>query len=465
MRAIVLRNSWQDAGATASDRKMTEHFIAGGALDYEHGKAIARHIFLATMAELDVRHAMLGKLGFSGGALIAGGARAPVEKPPFVIAFGKAAGRMAETLGEIMETSGGIVAAPHAPLSPRRLSGYAYFEGGHPVPTAGSLEGARAALALLAGLGPDDLVIFLVSGGGSAMFELPLDPEITLADLVDFHHILVTGELPIERINVLRKHISAVKGGRLAAAAFPARQLTIYISDVPPEFPSMVASGPTLADESTVDECYALAESRGLTGRFPPSIRKRFERRDLEETPKPGHEAFSRSQYFCLLSNQDAVDAAVRFARQAGFVTDSGIWDGDYREVADAALASLERSARISPGKPFCLVVGGEITCPVTGHGVGGRNSSFALYAARKIQGHRQVALSCATDGRDGNSPSSGAVCDGHTLARAAAHGLNAEKSLQASDAYHFFRALGETVETGFTENNVRDLRLLMSFD
>lgn len=451
------------------------HLIAGSALDYEHGKTIARHIFLATMADLDVRHAMLNKLSYAGGAFMAGDVIVPVEKPPRVVAFGKAAARMAETLGEIIETAGGVVVAPHSPSSLRRLSGYAYFEGGHPYPTAGSLEGARAALDLLAGLGPDDLVIFLVSGGGSALFELPLDPEITLADLAEFNRVLVTGDLPIERINVLRKHISAVKGGRLAAAAFPARLLTIYISDVPPEFPSMVASGPTLADESTVDECYALAESRGLIERFPPSIRERFKRRDLEETPKPGAEAFSRSHYFCLLSNQDAVDAAAGFANQAGFEVDSGTWDGDYREVADATLASLatiERSARPNAGnsagkagKPFCLVAGGEITCPVTGHGVGGRNSSFALYTARKIQGHRQIVLSCATDGRDGNSPSSGAVCDGHTLSRAAAHGLDAEKSLQESDAYHFFRALGETIETGFTENNVRDLRLLMSFE
>lgn len=445
------------------------HPLAGAVLEYEHGKALARHIFLAVMAELDVRRAMLGKLRFPDGVLMAGEEVIPVTKPPYVIAFGKAAIRMAEALSEILggEVAAGVIVAPEAAALGRKLNRFIYYAAGHPYPTQGSLDGARAALELISGLTPDDLVIFLVSGGGSALFEKPLDDEVTLADLIEFNRVLVTGNLPIERINVLRKHISAVKGGRLAGAAFPARQFTVYISDVPEGFPSMVASGPTSPDESTLDQCYALAESNGLAARFPPRIRAQFERRSLLETPKPGDERFSRSGYFCVLSNSDAVKAAQNFAAEAGFHAeiDSDMWDADYKQVAEASLSSLAQCAKAHPSKPVCLVVGGEVTCPVTGRGVGGRNLSFALYAAQKIEGQKRVALSCATDGRDGNSPSCGGVADGHTVSRARARGLDAESALRQSDAYHFFRALGETIETGFTDNNVRDLRLLMSFE
>lgn len=445
------------------------HPLGGAALGYEHGKATARHIFLAAIAGLDVRRAMLSKLRFADGVLMAGECAVPVGKPPYVVAFGKAAARMAETFSEILgsEPAAGVVVAP-APSTPgRKLHPFVHHEAGHPYPTHGSLAGAAAALDLVSGLTPDDLVVFLVSGGGSALFEKPLDPEITLADLIEFNRILVTGDLPIERINILRKHISAVKGGRLAAAAFPARQLTIYISDVPGEAPSMVASGPTFPDETTLDQCYELAEQNGLVGKFPPRIRNRFEQRSLEETPKPGHEWFSRSEYFCLLSNQDAVEMARQLAEDAGFHAeiDQGGWDADYQQLAGAALDSLDERTLSHSGKPLCLVVGGEVTCPVTGHGVGGRNLSFALYAAQRIEGQRRVVLSCATDGRDGNSPSCGGVADGHTVSRARALGMDAEQSLKTSDAYHFFRALGDTIETGFTDNNVRDLRLLMSFE
>lgn len=444
------------------------HPLAGAAQEYEHGKAIARHIFLAVMAELDVRRAMLNKLRFADGVLMAGEEIVPVTKPPYVIAFGKAATRMAAALSEILggEVAAGVVVAPAAGLG-HKLDRFVYYEAGHPYPTNGSLDGAAAALELVSGLTPDDLVIFLASGGGSALFEKPLDAEVTLADLVEFNRILVTGDLPIERINVLRKHISAVKGGRLAEAAFPARQFTVYISDVPEQFPSMVASGPTFADESTLDQCYELAEKNGLAAKFPPRIRKHFERRSLKETPKPGDERFSRSGYFCVLSNRDAVESARHFAAEAGFHAEieSGVWDADYKQVVKTSLKSLTECAQAHPGKAVCLVVGGEITCPVTGHGVGGRNLSFALYAAQKIEGQKQVVLSCATDGRDGNSPSCGGVADGHTASRARARGLDAESALRESDAYHFFRALGETIETGFTDNNVRDLRLVMHFE
>ncbi len=433
---------------------------------FTDGKHFAQQIFLETMTAIDVRHAMLRKLKREGGALVAGGVSIPLLRAPRVIAFGKAATRMASVLDEILsgQIEAGVVVSPTEAV--RRPGRFHYIVGGHPYPNAGSVEGAEAAIGLLTGLTADDFVIFLISGGGSALFEKPRDPAVTLADLLEFYRALVTCGLPIEQINVLRKHLSAVKGGRLAARAHPARQLTLFISDVPEHLPSMVASGPTMPDESTTEQAYEIAEQHGLVAQFPSSVRKHFEQHTLEETPKPDDERFSNSRYFCLLSNRDAVEAAKGTAEKLGFTCeiDPNVWDEDYQQVAQANLKSLEALARTHPGQPVCLVVGGEVTCPVTGHGMGGRNQAFVLHAAQLIAGEKRVVLSAGTDGRDGNSPASGAVADGLTLLRARALGLDPARYLKESDSYHFFRSLGDTLDTGFTDNNVRDVRIWMHF-
>lgn len=433
---------------------------------YTSGKRLAEQIFLDTMAAIDVRHAMLSKLKREGGALVAGGVSIPLLRPPRVLAFGKAANRMASALYEILsgQIEAGVVVSPAE--SPKKLERFSYFLGGHPFPNAGSLQGAEAGLKLVSSLTPDDFVIFLVSGGGSALLEKPLDPSVSLTDLIELNRVLVRCGLPIEQINVLRKHLSAIKGGRLGARAHPARQLTIFISDVPEHLPSMVASGPTMPDDSTVEQCYAIANAHGLPAKFPPTLRKQFEQRTLKETPKPGDERFANSRYFCLLSNQDAVEAAKAAAEKLGFLSeiDANVWDTDFRQVVDANLASLETLAAAHSGQPVCLVVGGEVTCPVTGPGMGGRNQAFILYAAQKITGQKRVVLSAGTDGRDGNSPTSGALADGQTVSRAHALGLDPGHYLAESDSYHFFRSLGDTLDIGFTDNNVRDIRLWLDF-
>jgi glycerate 2-kinase len=434
-------------------------------LTYAHAKQLAIQIFLETMATIDVRHAMRAKLKYEGEMLRVGDVSFPLPRPPRVVAFGKAANRMAAALDEILgsRTAAGVCVGPA--IAAKKLERFRYFVGGHPYPNTGSLEGAHAALELASNLNPDDSVIFLVSGGGSALFELPIDPAITLADLIEFNRLLVTCGLPIEHMNTLRKHLSAVKGGRLAVQAYPARQLTIFISDVPERLPSMVASGPTMPDESTLSQVYALAEEKGLA-QFPPSIRKLFEARALEETPKPGDKRFERSCHFCLLSNHDAVEGARATAEKLGFFSEieTGVWDADFRQVVDASLASLEALARAHREQPVCLVLGGEVNCPVTGPGVGGRNQAFVLYSALRIEGQRRAVLSAGTDGRDGNSPTSGAVADGQTVTRARALGIDPAPYLSQSDAYSFFRSLGDTVETGFTDNNVRDVRVWLAF-
>lgn len=433
---------------------------------YDHGKSIARHAFHEVMAAIDLRKAMSGKLRRQKGKLVIGDTAVSLTQPPSVVAIGKAASRMTTTLDEIVggRLSAGIVVAPAIPAT--MLEQFRYFEGGHPYPNEDSLGAAEAALELVSGLGADDLVIFLISGGGSALFEKPLDPEVSLKDLIHFNRVLVTCGLPIEQINVLRKHVSAVKGGRLAEAASPARQLTLYVSDVPDELPSMVASGPTMPDISTLAECYRLAEENDLTERLPETIRRRFEKHSLQETPKPGDPCFASSQYVCLLSNRDAVEAAKLSLEQQGFTCeiDRSNWDANYREVADNNVEALNTLARKNPGQPVALIVGGEVTCEVTGTGMGGRNQAYVLYAAEKIVHQNRVVLSAGTDGRDGNSPSSGAVADGQTISRAQALGHDPAHYLAESDSYSFFRALGDTLDTGFTDNNVRDLRFWLDF-
>jgi len=433
---------------------------------HEHGKAIARHIFHEVITAIDLRRTMLASLKCADERLFADGTVASLARPPIVIAIGKAANRMATTLNEILggRIAAGLVVAPSIPVA--RLKDFRYFKGGHPYPNSDSLAAAEAAFELVSGLGADDLVIFLISGGGSALFEKPLSPDISLKDLMDFNRLLVTCGLPIEQINVLRKHLSAVKGGRLAEAAYPARQLTLYVSDVPDGLPSMVASGPTMPDDSTVEQCYRLANDHHLTPRMPETIRRHFEERALEETPKPGDPYFQDSQYLCLLSNHEAVEAAKRELERQGFVCgiDSGEWDADFREVADSNLEALDTLVRKHPGRPVALIVGGEVTCEVTGSGMGGRNQAYVLYAAEAIKHQNRVVLSAGTDGRDGNSPTSGAVADGQTVARARALGLDPAHFLAESDSYYFFRTLGDTLDTGFTDNNVRDVRIWLDF-
>ena len=245
---------------------------------YGKGKDLARQIFAKVLSVIDVRRAMEEKIRKEESALVIGDETVSFRKKPYVVAFGKAGNRMAAVISEILEgeVQSGVVISPSEPS--QKIEKFRYFLGGHPYPTAGSFEGAVAALDLVRGLQEDDLVIYLASGGGSALLEKPIDPGISLQDMVNFNQVLVGEGVPIEEMNVIRKHLSAVKGGRLAIQAHPAAQLTLYIMDVPEQFPSMVASGPTLPDESTVEQAYNLLNRYDLTRKLPESIRP-FDRR------------------------------------------------------------------------------------------------------------------------------------------------------------------------------------------
>ncbi|MBU22094.1 MAG: glycerate kinase [Acidobacteria bacterium] len=383
-----------------------------------------------------------------------------------VVAIGKAAVPMTASLAGALAPREfeGLVVGPDLPAAP--LPGCAYHVGGHPLPDARSLAAARAVLDRLRRVGADDLVIHLLSGGGSALFEQPID-GLGIGDLEAMNDVLVTGGPTIAEINVVRKHFSSVKGGRLAALNGHARQITLYVSDVPDDNPSLVASGPTMPDASTVADCLAIIDRSGLRERLPAAIRRLIDEGRIPETPKPSSPEFETSRWYRLVGETEAVEAMANEARSLEWtvVVDGGARD-DWALIptVDHLLGKLDETREAHPRGPVAVVSGGEFSCPVTDPGLGGRNQAFVLACVPKIAGRSVAVLSAGTDGVDGSAPAAGAVADGTTLARASGAGLDPVEYLRRADAHRFFDPLGDTVVTGPTGQNVRDLRLLVAW-
>ncbi len=295
--------------------------------------------------------------------------------------------------------------------------------------------------------------------------ESTLSPEISLDDIRQLNQLLVTCGASIDEINTVRKHASAVKGGRLAVAAATAAKLTLAISDVPLGKESALASGPTIPDPTTITDVRRIIDAYHLNEKFPPKVRDWFAARDLPETPKRDHPAFVNSCFSLLLTSHDLFHAAHHAAESHGFVTccDNTTDDWPLDRAADYLLAQLEDLRRANPAQRIALISDGEISSPVTGQGIGGRNSAFVLACVEKIAGKPITVLSAGTDGIDGNSPAAGAVADGTTLARAHALKLAPQDFFARSDAFSFFTHLDDTLLTGPTGNNLRDLRILLA--
>lgn len=420
-----------------------------------------RQLFRTTLPDLDPGPRVQAAL--SAGALPAGQLRSAL-----VIAFGKAARPMATAaLAQLTHLPvRGLLVPPEpddAPLAP-----LAVIPAGHPLPSAGSLRAGARTLELCRQAGPEDLVLFLVSGGGSALLEAPLDPAVSLAHLRTLHRALVGSGADIAAINVVRKHVSATKGGRLARAAAQAgAQWTLAVSDVPGDDLAALASGPTVPDRSTPADCRAVLDRFGLWEALPPPLHEPARSGNLPPTVPPGDPAFARSHARCLLANADAVAGLRRRAEAAGLLV-GAVTDADEQPVAAAAerlLAHLRDLVQQHPGRIVAVVAGGELSCPLPPDpGIGGRNQHFVLECALRIQDRPMAVLSAGTDGIDGNSPAAGAVADGTTVARAAAAGLDARDHLARYDAHALFAALGDAVVTGPTGTNVRDLRLLVAW-
>jgi hydroxypyruvate reductase len=455
----------------------------------------ARAIFDDALRAVDARRAVLEAVRVEGRGLQVFGERFdPRERHAkiYSVALGKAAAAMASALEERLGDSlaGGVLSAPPSDVKPSKL--WRVFEGGHPLPNSSSLEAARAAFELLDEAdASSSLVVFLISGGGSAMLEWPRDAAVTLEDLREANRVLVSCGAAIDEVNAVRRVLSAVKGGGLSLRAPHASQLTLVVSDVRRGREHDVASGPTLAPDGDSPEAREVVARFGLDSKLPRSVRHLLleevaprETDDARESSRGQHA--SRSHYvlldndsacYVLLDNDSACEAALESARARGFAF------GFARDVCEqpvgegaALLVSrlFELYAREGEGRRVCLVSGGEFACPVRGSGVGGRNSETALRCAFEIEKalrgrnagaspRRVVALCAGTDGVDGNSLAAGAIACDSTLRRADARALDAAKSLEESDACTFFESLGDAIHTGPTGTNVRDLRILLA--
>lgn len=386
----------------------------------------------------------------------------------YSIAVGKAATAMALTLADVLgdQLSEGVIAAPAGNAGQRILSKlWQCFEGGHPLPNEASLAAAEAAFALLDRANQDRApVIFLISGGGSAMLEAPFSKEITLKDLRAANQTLVSCGASINEINAVRRRFSAVKGGRLALRAPNCRQVTLIVSDVPRGEDPHVASGPTLSPAADAPSAAEVVERHGLRDLMPSSIMRVIERSKSAEPATP-----IDHPYFVLLDNNAALEGAATAARKSGLTVEIA------RDTSDEPIeAGVEKlltrlsELKASDAADVCLVSGGEFACPVRGDGLGGRNLETALrlaIAADQNSGRvgEFVALCAGTDGIDGNSPAAGAIVDSTTIERARRIGLDPADFLERSDSYSFSVALGDAVTTGPTGTNVRDLRILLA--
>jgi hydroxypyruvate reductase len=398
-------------------------------------------------------------------------AAVPPHLPPppagrtVVVGAGKAAASMARAVEAHWppdrKLSGLVVTRYGHGVGP--LARIEVVEASHPVPDAAGQEAAVRILELVHGLGPDDLVLCLISGGGSALLSLPA-PGIALADKQAVNRALLKSGAGIHDMNCVRKHLSAIKGGRLAAAAAPAQVVSLVISDVPGDDPSVIASGPTVPDTSTLADARAVLQRYAIAA--PPSVRARLED-PAAETPKPDDPAFEHAVTRIIATPQASLEAAAGVAREAGvqpLILGDAI-EGEAAEVG-RVMGGIARQVATygQPAPPPCVLIsGGETTVTVRGRGRGGRNVEYLLSLALELKGRASVfALAGDTDGVDGAEEVAGAIITPDTLSRAAALGIDARARLVDNDGHGFFEALGDQVITGPTLTNVNDFRAVL---
>ncbi|HHY32138.1 MAG TPA: glycerate kinase [Firmicutes bacterium] len=424
-------------------------------------------IMRAALAAVDPYEAVKRQLSLEGDILTIGGRRYDLAKIAhvYVVGAGKASARMALAVEEVLgdRVTAGLVNVKYG--HSEALSKVRVREAGHPVPDAAGLEGAREMLDLASAAGEDDLIICLISGGGSSLLPLPA-PGIGLSDKQATTQALLRCGATIHEMNAVRKHISLVKGGGLARAAAPAHVVSLILSDVIGDDLDVIASGPTVPDTSTFARAFEVLDRYGALETVPAAVRHRLEagvRGEVPETPKPGDPLFEKVANIIVASNALAVDAAARSATRLGYnplVLSSRV-QGEAREVG-RVLAAIAREIRASDRpvpRPACVLAGGETTVTLKGAGLGGRNQELALAAALDIEGLDGVlVMAVGTDGTDGPTDAAGAIAFGDTVARAREAGLDPRAYLRDNDSYHFFDALGDLVITGPTRTNVMDI-------
>lgn len=419
----------------------------------------ALQIFQASLEAADPYAAVLRHLRFDGRVLVAGRRRynlAAFDRIQ-VIGAGKASASMARAVERILgrRITGGLVTVPDGTAaSVHRLQ---LMPASHPIPDHRGVEGARRILDIAHAAGPRDLLICLISGGASALLPAPV-PGLSLAAKQEITRQLLNAGANIQEMNAVRKHLSLVKGGQLAAAAFPAAVITLILSDVVGDRLDVIGSGPTVADSHRLAGAEAVLRKYGVA--IPPGV--------LQETPQAGDPRLARVQNLIVGSNRLALDAAARKAKELGYrtlVLSTSI-EGETRDIArmHAAIAREVQESGRPLRRPACILSGGETTVTVRGNGLGGRNQEFVLAAAIELgDGFGSVTIfSAGTDGLDGPTDAAGAIADAHTLARAAKLHLDARAFLDRNDSYRFFESVDGLIKTGPTGTNVMDVRILL---
>ena len=386
-----------------------------------------------------------------------------------LVGSGKASSSMARAIEELFgeRMTKGVITTKYGHLLPLKQT--QIIEAGHPIPDRKGYEGARKIQRLLKESGPNDLVIFLLSGGGSALLPFPAD-GIELKEKQEVTQLLLDSGADIKEINTVRKHISWMKGGWVAKWAYPSTVIALILSDVVGDQLDVIGSGPTVPDPSTFEEAWEILKKYGLLNEITPSIRKHLQsgrEGKVEETPKPGEVAFEKVSNILIGSNILALREAKKEAESLGFNTlilSSSI-EGETREASrfHTAVAKEVISSGNPIPRPACILSGGETTVIIKGKGLGGRNQEFVLAGALEISGvEKVVLLSGGTDGTDGPTDASGALADHTTVRRAKTMGLNPKAHLENNDAYPFFQKLGDLLITGPTHTNVMDVRIIL---
>ncbi len=442
----------------------------------EQLKAAALTIFRAGLAAVDPQAAVARCLTLANETLSVarpGGAPLRFDLRDYqrivVVGGGKATALMSQAAEELLEdriTEGLIVVKYGHAAASRRVN---VMEAGHPVPDEAGRDGAEAMVSLLESLGEEDLVLSLISGGGSALLPLPC-AGITLAEKQELTTLLLRAGAAIGEINTVRKHVSGIKGGGLARAAYPATVINLMLSDVVGDHLDVIASGPTVPDASTFDEAQGILRAHGLWDRVAGSIRDHLvagAQGSVKETPKEGDPLFDRCTNLVIGSNIMALRACAEAARAAGYspLVLSSTIEGETREIArmHGALGREIVSTGLPVKAPACMISGGETTVTLGAEGKGGRNQEFAVAAALEIAGLEGVAvMCCGTDGTDGPTDAAGAIAFGDTVARGRTAGLSARRALEEHDAYPFFEGVGDLIKTGPTGTNVMDVRLVL---
>lgn len=432
----------------------------------------AHTLFQAGLVAVDPMEAIKRHVSLEGSLLQVGDRQYDLDgfDRVFVVGAGKAGASMSKAIEELLpgRINTGIVVVKHDHLLPTRT--IELVEAGHPLPDEDGTVGARRITELVRTATGEDLVICLLSGGGSALLPAPV-PGITLAQKQEITELLLASGATINQINTIRKHISTIKGGQLARSVSPATLITLILSDVIGDPLDVIASGPTVPDSDSFGDCWHILDTFRLKEKIAEPILSRFRRGmkgRLPETPKPGDPAFEKTQNLVIASNALALQAAAKKARQLQYNTMvlSTFIEGETREVAKvhaAILKEILKSGSPLP-RPACVLSGGETTVTIQGDGLGGRNQEFVLAAAIEIAGmDNVVCFSAGTDGTDGPTDAAGAIADGATVSRARALSLDPQRALRNNDSYHFFDPLGDLLRTGPTNTNVMDLRIMLA--